>query len=120
MNEPPLLPDSQTPIHRQSPPSLPSLFAGTAAWKQAWEPGCCLSVAAKWQPRHKRQKEGRGTGAPGHPSSEILASLGTENSQGPRMTFPWPGGVRGITSWDQPIRLEVFLVVRVLPSKVWL
>ena len=57
VNEPPLLPDSQTPIHRQSPPSLPSLFAGTSAWKQAWEPGCCLSVAAKRQPQHKRQKD---------------------------------------------------------------
>ena len=63
----------------------------------------------------KRREEVWGLRAPRAP-----ASLGTENSQGPRMTFPRPGGVRGNTSWDQPIRPEVFLVVRVLPSKVWL
>ena len=69
-------------------------------------------------------------GSPGHPCSEVLTSLGAENSPGPMDDVPeaghhpsptaWRGCVRGSTSRDQPFRPEVFLVVRVLPSKVWL
>ena len=75
-------------------------------------PGCKVAATAQ------KTKGGKRCGGSGPPRA--LVSLGTENSQGPRMTFPRPGGVRGNTSWDQPIRPEVFLVVRVLPSKVWL
>lgn len=74
MNEPPLLPDSQTPIHGQSPLSLPSLFVGTAAWKPSRAPlpsrHGSLGFASPWlqsgshSTKDKRREEARGLRAP--------------------------------------------------------